>query len=201
MRTLVRRQVLVACLTLVAGAAAAGLAVHDDGLPPPLPPVSTLVAAGGWQTESASAPVVLGVRYQQWLLQDRGGDEALLYLGVTSRVQTMLEWSGELGYQGAGYVVRSERDASLRLADGRSVPVGAATMQHVADRRVLRFAVVGPGGVGRRGRDLALRAALDLARGQAATYYLVRVAVLDVAGADALADGALATVLSRLDPA
>ncbi|HEY7199395.1 MAG TPA: exosortase-associated EpsI family protein [Candidatus Dormibacteraeota bacterium] len=197
MRSLVRRRLLVAGLILAAGAAALGLRVDDPG-PPALPPVGSLLAASGWRVESASAPVELALRYQQWLLLDAGGHEALLYVGATARARTVLDWSGELGYQGAGYVVADQRDVAVTLDGGRRVAVGASTVTHVDERRLVRYAVVGPSGVGSEGRDLLLPAVRDLALGRSPTYYVVRVAVADDAGAAARADAALASVLSRL---
>jgi hypothetical protein len=197
MRPLVRRRLLVAGLILAAGAATLALRVEDPA-PPALPPIDTLMAASGWHAETASAPVALAMRYQQWLLRDRTGDEALLYVGATARARTMLEWSGELGYQGEGYVVVARHDASLVLAGGRRATVGGATVQHLDDRVLVRYAVVGPSGVAARGPDLLLPVAWDLLRGRPATYYVLRVAVADGAGAEARAGDALAAALPRL---
>jgi Protein of unknown function (DUF3485) len=197
MRADVRRPLLVACLILAAGAAALALRV-DDPKPPPLPSVDALTAAGGWRVESASAPVDLALRYRQWLLRDAEGNEALLYVGATARARSVLEWSGELGYQGAGYVVGGRTDVTVALAGGRRVTVGSSTVTRLDDRRLLRYAVVGPTGVGRDGRDLLLPAAWDMAVGRSSTYYVVRVTVADGPGAEARAAAALAPALSKL---
>jgi Protein of unknown function (DUF3485) len=197
MRPFVRRRLLVAGLILAAGAAALALRV-DDPQPPALPPIDALTTASGWRAEAASAPVVLAVRYRQWLLRDRTGGEVLLYLGATARARAMLAWSGELGYEGEGYVAVARRDASLVLAGGRRVTVGGATIQRLGDRRLVRYGVVGPSGVAPRGLDLLLPAAWELLRGRPATYYLVRVAVADGPGAEARAGDVLAAVLPRL---
>lgn len=197
MRPLVRRRLLVAGLILAAGAATLAFRVEDP-VPPALPPVDSLTAGSGWRAEAASAPVAQATRYRQWLLRDGAGHEALLYVGATSRAPSVLEWSGELGYRGEGYVVVARRDAPLVLARGRRATAGGATVQHLDDRRLIRYAVVGPSGVVPRGRDLLLSAGGDVLRGRPATYYLVRVAVVDGAGAEARALDALVTVLSRL---
>ncbi|HSR25754.1 MAG TPA: hypothetical protein VLW53_19530, partial [Candidatus Eisenbacteria bacterium] len=110
----------------------------------------------------------------------------------------VLEWSGELGYQGEGYVVVERRDAPLALARGRRATAGGATVQRLDDRRLIRYAVAGPSGVAPGGWSLLLSAGGDVLRGRPATYYLVRVAVVDGAGAEARALDALAAVLSRL---
>jgi hypothetical protein len=193
------RSVLVAGLILAAGLAALGVRGEDPS-PPALPPVQSLLAATGWQVESASEPLALAMRSQQWLLSDGAGHQALLYVGATARARTMLQWSAELGYQGAGYVEQARSEVPLTLADGRRVAVGEASMRHVADGRVLDSAVAGPSGVGRDGRDLLLPAAWDLVRGRSATYYVVRVSMPVGDGAPERGRGLLAAVLSRLAP-
>jgi hypothetical protein len=191
------RRLFVTGLILAAGLGAAAAAAPDPEAPG-LPAADALTAGTAWHASAATPLAALPLRSRQWLLDDGAGHQALLYVGATARPRALLGWSGELGYEGAGYVVVAEQDGLLRLAGGRQVAVGDATVRHLGDRRLLRSAVVGPSGVGRRGWDLLLPAAWDLLRDQPAAYYVVRVAVADEAGADARADGVLAAVLARL---
>jgi hypothetical protein len=197
MRALLRRRLLVAGLILAAGLGAAAAAVPDPA-PPGLPAAAALIAGTPWRLAGATDPVEFAVRSRQWLLDDAAGNQALLYIGVTEQPRALLEWTGELGYQGAGYLVVGSRNGRLRLAGGREVAVDEATVEHVAERRVLRSAIVGPSGVVARGWDLLLPAAWDLLLDRADVYYVVRVAVADGTGAGARADGVLAAVLGRL---
>jgi hypothetical protein len=199
MRSLLRRRLLVAGLILAAGLGAAAAAVPDRAAPG-LPAVQPLVAGTAWQPAGATAPVTLAIRSREWLLDDGAGHQALLFLGATAQPRALLDWTGELGYLGAGYVEVAHRDGRLGIGGGRSVAVGEATLAHLGDRRLLRFAVVGPSGVGRSGWDLLLPAAWDQVREAAAAYYVVRVAVADDPGAAARADAVLAAVLGRLAP-
>jgi len=197
MRALVQRRLLVAGLILTAGLAAAVAAVPDPAAPG-LPAPGALVAGTQWHTAGATAPVALAMRSRQWLLDDGAGDQALLYVGVTAQPRAVLGWTGELGYQGSGFVVVATRDGWLPLAGGRAVAVDDATVEHLTERRLLRSAVVGPDGVVRRGWDLLLPAAWNLLRDRSAVYYVVRVAVADGPAAAARADVVLAAALDRL---
>jgi hypothetical protein len=204
MPAFLHRRLLVAGLILAAGLVGA-VAAGPDPAPPGLPAAAALTAGTDWRPAGATPPVTLGVRSRQWLLDDRAGDEALLYVGVTAQPRALLDWTGELGYQGDGYVVVATRDGWLRLADGRLAAVDDATVGRLTDRRLLRSAVVGPAGVVRRGWDLLLPAAWDLVRDHSDVYFVVRVAVADGPGAGTRADGVLAAALDRLvaisDPA
>lgn len=197
MRPHIRRHALVVGLILAAGLAAVATRGQDPAIPV-LPPAQVLVEGSPWRVESASAPAGYGMVYRQWRLVDESGRVALLYLGVTARVQTMLRWSGERGYEGEGYVVLDRRDISMRLGNGREAQVGEATLQHLTDRRLVRYAVVGPHGTARRPLDLALGAAWDAVRGRAYPYFLVRVSTRAGDGGAAAA-GLLGYILPRLD--
>ncbi len=200
MRTHALRQGLVALLILAAGAAA--LAVRPgQAVTPALPAAEALVGAG-WEVQEASAPAGWGLTYRQWLVRDAAGRQALLYVGATSRVQTMLSWSGELGYESEGYVVVGRRDAAVPLGGGGVAPVAEVTLQHLAERRTVLYAIVGPGGIGRRGLDLAPAAAWDLLRGSPEGCYLVRVSVAGDGGdARTLGGGLLSGALRALSRA
>ena len=196
MHTLIRRYSLVVGLILAAGGVAA-VARGQDPPTPNLPAVEALTADSAWRVESASPMAGTGMVYRQWRLTDAFGHRALLYLGVTTRVQTMLLWSGELGYQGEGYVVVDRRDILVPIGDGREMPVGEAMLQHLADRRVIRYAMIGPHGIGREARDLVLGAAWDAVHGRSGAYFLVRVSTSADSSSAAAAD-LLARVLPRL---
>lgn len=196
MRPIVRRQAVVALLTLAAGVAAMALRLDGQAGPPP-PALAALIEPGRWTIDGVT-PDDPALGYRQALLVDGAGHRALLYLGATPRIQSALRWSGELGFQGEGYLVTGRRDARVAVR-GRPAPVAEATVQHLNDRRLIRSAVVGPHGIARQARDLLPGAAWDLARGRPATYYMVRVSVAaDEAGAGDRAGEILAAALSRL---
>ena len=147
----------------------------------------------------ASGPSRWGILFRQWVLRDAAGHEALLYLGVTSQVQAMVRWDGELGYLGEGYVVVGRRDAQVALADGRRAPVVETTLRHLSQVRLVRYAIVGPGVIARHGPELAAGAAWDTVRGAPDGYYLVRVSVDgSQPGAGEAAAGLLSAVLADL---
>jgi len=197
MRTLVRRHLVVAGLILVAGLAAAAAGLPDPASPA-LPAAQALTDGTDWSPAGATPPLAFADRSRQWLLEDGAGHQALLFVGTTARPRVLLEWSGELGYQGAGYVVVGQQDGWLRLAGGRQAAIAETTMRRLGDRRLLRSAVVGPTGVARQGWDLVIPAAWDAMRDQRDAYYFVRVAVADGPGARDRADAVLAAVLTRL---
>jgi hypothetical protein len=197
MRALFQRRLLVACLILAAGLGAAVAAVPEPATPT-LPAAAALIAGTSWRPAGAAAPETLALRSQQWLLDDGAGDQALLYVGVTAQPRAVLDWTGELGYQGSGFVVVATQDGWLRLANGRQVAVDDATVEHLAEHRLLRSAVIGPDGVAPRGWDLVLPVAWDLLRERSGVYYVVRVAVADGPRAGARADALLAAALGRL---
>ena len=192
MSPLVRRLAVVLLLTLAAAVAATSLRVERQ-ITPASPSLAALAPAG-WRVDG----VAPGDGYQQAVLVDAAGDEALLYVGTTPRIQTALRWSGELGFLGEGYLVTGRRDASVTVA-GRPAPVAEARLERLGDRVLVRSAIVGPHGVARSGRDLLWGAAWDLARGQPSTYYLVRVTTAaDDRGAGDRAGEVLAAALTRL---
>ncbi|HKF18482.1 MAG TPA: hypothetical protein VKF14_14995 [Candidatus Dormibacteraeota bacterium] len=195
MHPLIRRYSLVVCLILVGGGAASALR-QEAPATPNLPTIEVLTSGSFWRAEAASSAAGSAMAYQQWQLVGASGQQALLYIGVTSRVPTMLRWSGELGYQGEGYVVVDRRNLLVQLGHGKHATAGEATLRHLSERRVIRYAIVGPHGIGREARDLMLGAAWDAVRGHAAAYYLVRVSTSVDSGVAATA--LFARVLSRL---
>lgn len=189
-----KRYALLGSLILVAGLASLALRGEDSPLPA-LPQAERLLAGSSWQPVGATRPAGYRMVYRQWLLREGSGQEALLYLGATARVQTMLEWSGELGYEGEGYVVTDRHRVSVPLPTGRQAPVMEAYLWHLDDRRLVRSAVVGPQGIAAEGRDLAPGSAWDLIVDHKATYYMVRVsAQAPATGTDQI----MARILDRL---
>jgi hypothetical protein len=200
MRSPIRRHALVLALILATGAAEVGFGFPQRATPP-LPEATALVAGSGWQVEGASQPVTPAMDFQQWGLRDAVGNEALLFVKVTTHPQVVLHWDGELGFQGEGYEVTDRGERALRLSDGRTVETGRAEVQRLADRLLLEYAVVAPDGVAARGTGPLLRTAWDALRGQHGPYYLVRVAVTKdggLRGAVERSDRLLATVLATL---
>ena len=145
MHTHLRRYLVVLLLILATYGLSLGLRLQGSPTPR-LPSAATLTAASPWLVSVAYAPGDLGMAYQQWLLRDRSGREALLFVGATARPQTMLRWTGELGYQGDGYVVTTKRLTSITVSGGGRLPAQEALIQHLEDRRLLEYAVIGPGG-------------------------------------------------------
>jgi hypothetical protein len=202
MHTSTARHAIVLGLILVAGLAAAGLRLQaQDRAVPRLPQAGALVGGSQWRVDAAFQPGGWDMAYRQWLLRDPSGRQALLYLGVTSRVQTALRWTGELGYQGEGYLVSGERPGAVAIGGGRSIPVTESVVMRLTDQRLLQYAVIGPSGPARQGLDLVPAAAWDSLRGRAVTYYLIRVSVpmsTRAGSASTTAGDVLRTVLPRL---
>jgi len=168
---------------------------------PSLPDVPALAVGSQWRVEDASPTVEMGMRYRQWLLRDATGNEASLFVGATTKTQVMLRWSGELGYQGEGYVVTDRGEQALPLSDRHTVTITRAEVRHLSDRLLLQYAIVAPGGVVARGTQSAWRALWDALRGTSGPYYVVRVAGMPGGGVARVTrerDRLLATVLSAL---
>jgi hypothetical protein len=191
----IRRHAVVLLLIVATGAVAIATAVRDRPVPA-LPAISALTANSQWSVETAYAPGDAGGPFQQWSVRTADGTEALLYIGATARAQTMVHWSGELGYQGEGYLVTSRSERTVRLGDGSTAIVSSVLVQRQGDRQILEYAVVRPDGVVPTGMSSPLRTAWSALSGDAGPYYLVRVAVA-ADRADA-ADALLATVLPEL---
>lgn len=191
----IRRHALVLLLIGAAGAAGAGLA-GQAAPAPALPGIGALTAGTAWQVETAYAPGDAGGPYRQWLVRDPGGTEVLLYVGATSRVQTMARWTGELGYEGEGYLVTGWPEERIRLADGSSAMVSRVLARREGDRRLLEYAVVGPEGVAPSATSSLPGSAWDALSGRAGPYFMVRAAA--PAGAGAAADRLLGAVLTPL---
>jgi Protein of unknown function (DUF3485) len=197
----IRRQALVLILIAVAGVASVVLRAEVRSTPP-VPTVDKLTSGSDWQPQGDPYEGAGGAVYRQWLLRDSAGNQAVLYIGVTGRVQTMANWSGELGYEGEGYSVRERSDRMLDTGDGHTATVGTALLQRLSTRRLVEYAVVDPDGIIPRGTDTLAQAAWDVLRGQGGPYYLVRASVVadaqDAAVPQRSADRLLVTVLPHL---
>ncbi len=197
MSSSLRRHALIGLLILAA--AAAGILVQTRDRPDPALPSGPAPAGAPWRVETAYAPGNAGMPYRQWLLRDAAGIEALLYIGGTGRVQTMLHWTGELGYQGEGYVVTDRRHETVRLADGSSATLSEVRIRRLADDRLLTYAVVTPDGVAPDATSSPLRTAWAAVLGRAGPYYLVRVSV-PIAGSVMDAENAASTLVAEMVP-
>jgi hypothetical protein len=166
-----------------------------------LPPVTRLIARTNWRAVAASRPVQQGVLFQEWQMQNRQGVTALLYVGATTKVQAMLHWSGELGYEGVGYQVVQRTQTRITLRDRTTAPLSLVVVQHLADRELLASAIVSPNGIDARSTDNLWRTGWDTLRGADGPYYLVRVSVADSHGvqdARVLATDLLSSLLRAL---
>jgi len=196
-----RRHGLIIALALLAGLGT--VALRPAAKQPVMPSIRTLLAGSGWQTLTTyAAGGWRGEVYQPWLLGDNRGARANLFLGVATEVQKMVHWSGELGYEGAGYqILKRGRDTINLLAQGKDVEVSDVVVQHGTDREVLQYATVSPDGIIARSTDDLLHTILYTLRGDRGPWYLVRVSVPVTAGEVAARDTAsrlTAALLSRL---
>jgi hypothetical protein len=188
-------------LILLGLAGVARLAVQPPTRPSVgLPSVNTLLAGTGWRVVSDdSAP--FGEANLQWSLSNAAGATSLLYVASTDRVQTMIHWSGELGFEGDGYLIRHSGTQSVRLGDGTSATVSAVDVWRISEHLLVAYCVVGPDGVMAHATDDLLRTGWEVLRGTEGPYYLVRVATPVIGpetGADQIADRLFAKVLPIL---
>lgn len=194
-----RRHGLVVALALVTGISS--LVVQPRVAVPSLPTAASVTRGTGWRLAATyQGGGWSGLVYGEWRLRDGGGDDATLYLAVTTQVQKMIHWSGELAYLGAGYQVVSRGVRSVQSPSGVT-PTSVVTVQRLADRQVLEYAIVGPDGVAAYATYNPLRIAWDTLRGASGPYYLVRLSVpgrLGSYAANVAATRLLAPILSTL---
>lgn len=150
---------------------------------PSWPSPISLTAASGWGIAGVdTASTWQGTRYAQWVLARTGVARAgvataYLYVERTAAAQTMLRWSGELGYVGAGYSIDRRSVVRAMLADGESVPVALAVVRNLSDRRVVLSVAMRPGQVLAHGSDYLAGTLWSLLIGSNGPYTLVRVSV------------------------
>lgn len=177
-----RRHLVVAALILLASIA--GLTIRTAASSAAAPSIVSLLAETDWRITGAGTHGAWpGMAWQQWPVGDRQGEGAVLYVGATAQVQKVIHWSGELAYVGAGYETVRRAQASVALRDGTAVPISLVTVQRLADRQVLAYAVVTPHTVRAQATDDLLGTAWDALRGGGGPYYLLRVSVQDRAAA------------------
>jgi hypothetical protein len=96
-----------------------------------LPTAGPLLAGSGWRVQ-ATESARWGMPFRQWTLRDSAGRTAFLYLATTGSVKTILHWSGELGYQGEGYLVQGRGSRVLRLSTGAAARVSVVRIARLA---------------------------------------------------------------------
>jgi len=200
MHTIHRRYLVVLLLILATYGLSLGLRLQASPMPA-LPSAAALTATSPWLVTTTYDPGGLDMTFRQWLLRDKSGREALLFVGVTARPQTMLRWTGELGYQGDGYVVTGKRTTSISAGADGQVFAQEALIQHLGDRRLLQYDVVGPGGrIVAQGTELIPEVAMSGLQGHSPEYYLVRVSVPAATGGEQSARSVAADVLRIVLP-
>lgn len=173
MLSTVRRHAVVIALALLTAAAGMGLRPRQAAIVT-LPPLAGLLAGSGWHMDTAYQPAGLA---REWRLRDAHGHPALLFLEAAVRPQALLHWSGELGYEGAGYLVRQRGRQAISLGGKRAALISASIVQRLGDRWLVESAVVSRDGVAAPAPDDLLRAAWLMLRGPDGPYYLVRISV------------------------
>jgi hypothetical protein len=185
-------------LLLVAAAGIAGFAADPSASQTPeLPAVDGLLSGSGWQVDQASGLVQQRMAYQQWSLSDPSGAQALLFIGATSRPQTLFGWSGELGYLGEGYLVESSSVSSVRVG------AAAGSITHVRIRRgsdleEVAYSAVRPDGIVASGSDAVLGLSWDALAHRGSPYYAVRVVIPSSSRGDASAKTAASLLTAVL---
>lgn len=199
MRPAPGRYAVVALLVLGAGLLGVGVAQQERPVPP-LPSVRSLASGDQWQVDTTYRSPALGPVARQWLLRTTSGQAVLLYVGVTSHLQSALRWRGELGYQGDGYVVVRTGEIPLHQDTGIIETVDTALVRRLGQQRYLASAVVGPDGPVALRPDALLRTTWGALAGRVGPYFMVRVSAIDNASlpASGVADRLLAEVLPRL---
>jgi len=192
------RHAIVVGLILATGVAAAGV-IPQRPAESVMPSVYSLTSGTAWAVGDTYESTVL--HYRQWQLKDRAGHVVLLYVGVSMRSVPALAWTGELGYQGAGYIVSATGERRITLSDGTQATVNTARVAHLSDARLLVYAVASPRGVLVHRLASLAEAAWDAVGGDRGPYFLVRVSVpvqASEAPAAQVATSLLAVVLPRL---
>jgi hypothetical protein len=196
---LYRHGLIVACLLATALLAAA---IETRGREVTLPSVAPLLANTDWRILHAYDRGGSGLfGFRQWLVRDRRGTRATVYLGASGDLKAVLRWNGELGYLGDGYQVESRRTQPLLLANGTQARVDEAVVRRLDSRLAIAAAVLNPDGIQPEGSSNLLADAWDALRGGDGPYYLVRV-VVDASGGESAAmiggQRLLATLLRSL---
>ena len=184
------RVAVVIVLLAMAGISSLALEAPATAVQPPA--IGGLIGGSGWQIDKAYARYPVQLDYQQWLLSNAAGDQAQLYVGTTTRPQSIFEWSGEFGYLGEGYVVDSSSVRTVQVA-GRNALVTVAHIHHGAVVKEIAYSAVRPDGIVASGSDSPLGLGWDALLRRGAPYYAVRVTVSQPQSERA--DAAIATSL------
>ncbi len=164
-----------------------------------MPAASALTSGTGWTVTDTYTSTAL--HYRQWQLRDSAGHEALLYVGISTRSVAALSWSGELGYQGAGFLVSQAGERQLVLTDRSVATVSTAHVTHLSDSLVVMSAIASPRGVLVHRLTSFPEAVWDAIGGDRGPFFLTRVSVpvgTSDSQASVQASNLLATVLPRL---
>ena len=196
-----RRPLLIVGLALLT--ALAGLVARPAApVPPRLPAIGALLAGTGWQVVRAYSPGGWdGFVYGEWDLRDGSGRMVQLYLASTVKIQRVLHWTGELGYEGEGYLVDGRGVGSLSLPGVGRVPYTWSHIHRLGLNLSLASAVVDGREVSAHGTDNWLQVGWDILRGMDIHAYLVRLAFPEWPGGateQSRAQGLLAPLLGRL---
>jgi hypothetical protein len=176
---------------------------RSSGSAAAVPQLSALLVGTGAKVVNAYPPVNNwpGFVFAQWQLRDTQGIPASLYIGATTQAKKLLDWRGELAYEGAGYQVLSRDVSTITFRRGLRGSISVVTVRHLGDRQILIYAVVGPDGIHAHSSDDVLRAAWDTVTGGSSTYYVVRVSLsssISQRSRDGIVRGLLSPVISSL---
>ena len=196
-----RRPLLIVGLALLTALASLTVRPGPSELPR-LPALGPLLGGTGWQVTRIYSPGGWdGYLYDEADLADGHGRTAQLYLESTVKIQRVLHWSGELGYEGEGYLVDLRGEGTLTLQGGDRVPYAWARIHHLDRSLSLAYAVVDGNAVSARGTDNLLQVGWDVLRGADTRAYLVRLtfpAWSTATAEQARAQQMLAPLLGRL---
>jgi len=188
-----RRAGVIVALALVAGGAS--FAVQPTAHAAALPSASALIHGTDWRVASTGTVVAFtGEMYNSWGVYNPHVGQASLFVAVAS-VQKVVHWSGELGYEGAGYLTQSRRIDTLTLSDGAHAPATFAVVKHLTDRELVAYAVVSADRIEAHGLNDIVRTGWETLIGTKSPYYLVSVSVPDPTSAYDAQAGRIATSL------
>lgn len=169
-----RKPLVAGLLILVAGLLGL-LARAPQPRPVVLPDVVPAFAAAGVEQLGASRIGDDGDQFRQWTVEDGAGDQALVYVEATREPQRVLGWTGQLGFQGAGYQVRDLQTRTLTAAGDEA---STAYLTGASGELAMAATDLGPDGVSLGGVSAAPRLLLDELAGQRSLWYLVRVTMV-----------------------
>jgi hypothetical protein len=177
------RKTLVACVLILAAGLLGLMARPAESKPVALPDVAPAFAAAHLQVVAASGTAGVPGRYRQWTVEDSSGERALVYVEATREPQRVLEWTGQLGFQGEGYQVGDAATRSL-TATGAGGQVSTAYLTGPGGQLAMAATDLGPDGLSRGGVWAAPRLLLDEVGGRQGLWFLVRVTIVSGGGAD-----------------